>query len=376
MKKSLLLLLLAFVASAASAATVALAKMQNDTITFYCGDESEANGESVMKVNTSRLAIPFSKYDTWGVTCITIDPSFKQVKPTSTKNLFSTVQHYLSALTSITGLENLNTENVTDMSRMFFSCEKVTALDVSSFNTSKVTDMSSMFYGCKSLTGINVKNFDTKNVTNLSSMFEQCFDLASLDLSSFDTQNVTDLNSMFSNCKSLTSIDVSGFNTQNVTNFSSLFNGCEKLTSLDLSALNTQNLERVSNLCSGCSGLVELNLGKNDFSNANQYFQSFLFTSVGTEDAPCTLFIDPSGDNGFKTSVLGESKQDAQGKDYYKWSSGYFYVEIGTPTAIDQVNVDKKEFDPNAPAFNLQGQRVSGDYRGVVIQNGHKFIRK
>ena len=30
----------------------------------------------------------------------------------------------------------------------------------------------------------------------------------------------------------------------------------------------------------------------------------------------------------------------------------------------------------DAPTFNLAGQRVNKDYRGVVIQNGHKFILK
>lgn len=49
-----------------------------------------------------------------------------------------------------------------------------------------------------------------------------------------------------------------------------------------------------------------------------------------------------------------------------------------TATGIDNVNVSEKKavFDPNAPIYNLAGQRVGNDYKGVVIQNGRKYIKK
>ncbi len=58
-------------------------------------------------------------------------------------------------LDSITGLDNLNTENVTNMSNMFEGCYFLTSLDLSSFNTENVTDMRSMFEGCSSLTSLD-----------------------------------------------------------------------------------------------------------------------------------------------------------------------------------------------------------------------------
>ncbi len=47
-------------------------------------------------------------------------------------------------------------------------------------------------------------------------------------------------------------------------------------------------------------------------------------------------------------------------------------------TGIDNVRQEQKTvvFDPNAPMYNLSGQRVNKDYKGVVIQNGRKFIKK
>lgn len=51
-------------------------------------------------------------------------------------------------------------------------------------------------------------------------------------------------------------------------------------------------------------------------------------------------------------------------------------VEVPVAAGIDQIKNDGKAFDKNAPLYNLAGQRVSNSYKGVVIQNGRKFIQK
>ena len=40
------------------------------------------------------------------------------------------------------------------------------------------------------------------------------------------------------------------------------------------------------------------------------------------------------------------------------------------------VNAIKSDLDANAPAYNVAGQRVSADYRGVVIKNGKKLLNR
>ncbi len=50
-------------------------------------------------------------------------------------------------------------------------------------------------------------------------------------------------------------------------------------------------------------------------------------------------------------------------------------IETGTPAGINQVTTDKA-VNENAPVFNLAGQRVGKDYKGVVIQDGKKRINK
>ena len=61
----------------------------------------------------------------------------------------------------------------------------------------------------------------------------------------------------------------------------------------------------------------------------------------------------------------------------YPTSSLNFYAFIlegsSTPTGIENVQVAENE---NAPMYNLAGQQVDKSFKGVVIQNGKKFINK
>ncbi len=171
-----------------------------------------------------------------------------------------------SEITSIDFGENFNTENVTDMSFMFYDCSSLTSLDLSRFNTSNVRSMSGMFYGRNNLTSLDLSSFNTSNVRSMSGMFYGCNNLTSLDLSNFNTSNVTDMSYMFSFCK-LTSLDLSNFNTSNVTDMSSMFWGCYNLTSLDLSSFNTENVVFMRYMFDTCCSLTSLDLS--NFNTAN-----------------------------------------------------------------------------------------------------------
>ncbi|MDN3202153.1 BspA family leucine-rich repeat surface protein [Enterococcus faecalis] len=173
-------------------------------------------------------------------------------------------------------LNNLDTSNVTDMSRMFDSCSKLTSLDVSKFDTSNVTDMILMFSQCSGLTSLDVSNFNTSNVTDMDYMFVGCSGLTSLDVSKFDTSNVTNMSNMFDSCSNLTSLDVSKFDTSNVTNMSNMFVGCSGLTSLDVSKFDTSNVTNMSNMFSQCSGLTSLDLS--NFNTSNVTDMTWMFS--------------------------------------------------------------------------------------------------
>lgn len=185
---------------------------------------------------------------------VVFDPSFSQARPTSCIMWFDSCKN----LTAIEGMENLNTEEVTDMSCMFSGCTSLTSLDLSHFDTRKVTNMSMMFSGCNSLDSLNLSGFNTQEVTYMNFMFADCPKLVSLDLSGFNTQHVTDMSSMFMNCSALASLDLSAFRTDSVTMMNSMFQNCSALDTLDLSMFHTANVTDMGSMFNGCDGLVRL----------------------------------------------------------------------------------------------------------------------
>ena len=189
---------------------------------------------------------------------IVFDKSFSTFTPTSLYSFFGN----LRKLETITGLEYLNTEKVTDMSYMFFACSALTSLDVTNFNTENVKNMVRMFHNCSALTSLDVTKFNTGNVTDMGYMFYNCSKLTSLDVTKFNTAKVTDMSYMFLNCSKLTSLDVTKFNTGNVTNMNRMFYNCSKLTSLDVTNFNTMNVTNMRFMFYGCSSLTSLDVTK------------------------------------------------------------------------------------------------------------------
>ena len=244
------------------------------------------------------------------INSVEIDGSFRYYHPTDISGYFA-----ISTLTSITGLENLDTSRVQKMESTFayvkISSLDVSMLDVSScvtmvsmfeecqavniqlgtWNAKKVMDMSNMFKDCTQLTSLDLSNvstqnlnhmyqmfaccesletvsfgtsFDTSNVITMYYLFQGCFKLVSLDLSNFNTSNTTDMYGMFYFCTSLTSLDLSGFDTSKVMLMGSMFYGCIALDSLNVSSFNTEKVELMSRMFYGCWALTSLDLSSFD----------------------------------------------------------------------------------------------------------------
>ena len=180
---------------------------------------------------------------------VIFDESFAKYSPNSLYNLFGgfrqgdTFIPGFAEMNTIEGIENLNTQNVTDMSRMFENCSGLQSLDLSSFNIQNVTSMTAMFEGCSGLQSLDISSFNTQNVESMWNMFWDCSGLQSIDVSSFNTQNVKYMGGMFAGCHSLQSLDLSTFDTKNVKDMRGMFSGCSGLQSLDISTFNTQNVK-------------------------------------------------------------------------------------------------------------------------------------
>ena len=210
--------------------------------------------------------VPGVKID---ISKVVFDASFANARPTSCYKWFD----MCTSLTEIEGIENLHTENVTNMGSMFSGCYVLNPLDVSNFNTQNVEDMSDMFVSCMNLKSLNVSNFDTQKVKDMNDMFYNCNSLTSLDVSNFNTQNVENMSYMFSCCEGLNSLDLSKFDTQKVTNMNSMFWNSSALTTIYASdQFVTTKVSSGADMFKGCTnlkGFIEYN--KNTDKDNNKY---------------------------------------------------------------------------------------------------------
>ena len=308
---------------------------------------------------------------------IVFDESFKTYAPTSLSGFFNGCE----TLETISGLEYLNTEKVTEMDNMFNGCSALTSLDLTKFNTANVEFMYHMFNGCSALTSLDLTNFNTAKVTNMSFMFSGCSALTSLDLTNFNTAKVTNMSFMFSGCSALTSLDLTNFNTANVTDMSSMFSGCSALKSLDLTKFNTAKVKIMYMMFNGCSALESLDL--TNFNTAKVEYMNDLFNGCS---ALTTIYASDKFDtdnviNGSdmftgceKLKGYNDSKTDHTFA--YCGTNGYFtpvfdYAEFdnatGTLTFRRGLSKPAGAYDLNVESTNLGWEAQKGNIKKVVF---------
>lgn len=122
-----------------------------------------------------------------------------------------------------------------------------------------------LFAGFPNLTTIQgVQYLDTHNATNMYEMFANDSKLENLDLTTFDTSNVTNLTAMFAHDAALKVLDLSSFDTKQVYSMKAMFAGDEGLKSLDLSSFDMRkNVGTLNMLATGDYPPQELKLGAN-----------------------------------------------------------------------------------------------------------------
>ena len=244
---------------------------------------------------------------------VVFDASFAKARPTSCYKWF-----WSCDVTQIEGIENLNTEEVTNMHSMFSGCLYLTSLDVSKFDTQKVEDMSDMFASCTDLESLNVSNFDTQKVKDMNDMFYNCTGLTSLDVSNFNTQNVEDMSFMFSSCFGLNSLDLSNFDTKEVTNMSNMFWNSSALKTIYVSdKFVTAKVTKSNNMFSGCKslkGFIEQNKNTDKIDHTYANYKTGYFSKL----------VGKNGDE--KIGAAGENLATdnlilADGKDFVAYET-------------------------------------------------------
>ena len=168
---------------------------ENKTFTFYYDNQMyERPGTIILNLRSCNNNKEITK-------CV-FDQSFSKLKFKSLQSFFGGC----NKLTSVVGIENINTSEVMNTVAMFAGCTSLKSVDLSNFHISRVTNMADMFYSCSALTSLDLSGFNTKNVKYMWAMFEGCQNLQTIYVSEkWNVDNVEDDGAnMFFNCYMLT----------------------------------------------------------------------------------------------------------------------------------------------------------------------------
>lgn len=208
---------------------------------------------------------------------------------------------------SIEGLELIDTREAISMEKMFYDCQKLESLNLSSFNTSNVTSMKEMFCGCKSLRNLDVSGFNTAKVISMCKMFCNCTKLQNIDLSNFNTSKTTHFWQMFEGCGGLQSLDLRNFDFSAAVNsiqesFSPtycMFYGCTALGYLYLSP----SFDPRGKIAGGSWHAIENNWGKLTFEDMGRYSSNLsYYTTIYCSDSQWNVIQQCLSANGQSTS--------------------------------------------------------------------------
>ena len=321
-----------------------------------------------------------------------------------------------SGLTSL-DVSNLDTSNVTTMSYMFTSCNKLqeiifgenfgsaatsvsciftncgtndssidftstkfktyremfcgdtrNTINITTLNTSNVTNMSYMFSDCKGLTSttqiIGFTNLNTSNVTNMERMFQNCYNLTSIDVSNFDTSNVTNMHCMFYDCSGLTSLDLSNFDTSKVIYMNYMFYGCSKLTSLDLSNFNTSKVVWMSHMFGNCTRLASIKFGAQaNISKLDAFGYEKMFYGIATTG---TLYY-PSTYTSAWNNLLVTNQLLCNFPSTWTAQSSY------TPSTCTSLTITATDVDSKATSTIISYTAITNGYDDIIQSNIEGF---
>lgn len=332
-----------------------------------------------------------------------------------------------SNLKSITFGENFSIAKVKVMSGMFSGCSSLTELDLSGFDTSDVTKMSDMFKDCNSEINIIADNatfYVTQENRDILSPIKQNVIITTYnkmpDTPYGDKVDIyTCTHFVIDADKFKIPLSIShDFKADKLTvkrdfkkgnPYTVYFPFSLSATSEDYKlyeytdesydeGTGTVTLKEVTK--NADSHKAYLLIPQKDINQIEMEYADIKKTPEASETEPATGLIGVYGKKSFTPEEAGEGI-------YYGWANGKFwragdgakvdacraYLKLpakaasgasaslsvkfdgdGT-TGIGTIKSDA-DGDTEAPAYNLQGQRVGADYKGLVIKNGRKVIVK
>ena len=292
----------------------------------------------------------------------------------------------LPNLTTVTGLENLNTSNVYSMYGMFANCSSLRSVEgINKLDASKVTDMSYMFENCfknpkdlisLDLSGLNIGlNINKNDTITMKEMFRGCSQLKSIILpDKIDTSQVTDMTGMFYGCSNLVSVsypssdnsedpavDLSKFNTNSLQYMDYMFSGCTKLTALNIASFDMSKAIQTNGIKNPLNNLPDLRklvLGKNC-----KFYRNDTNTNVGL-DTPGTWVNVGNGNEKepemskkwSSTDLMNNYNGDTDHDTYIRFYDGYpvkiHYVYCVYPDKSDNLKKQPPILDKDGKSYD------------------------
>ena len=299
-------------------------------------------------------------------------------------------------------LTKLDVSNNLELDTVFCNDNQLTAMDIS-----KNTKLKGIDIGINPLSTLDISkntkltrlcccknqltSLDISNNLELDTLW--CYDN---QLTSLDVSKHTKLKSLNCSTNLFSSIDVS----KNVK-LEQLYIGENQVTSLDvtnntlLQVLGCYGNKLTSLDVSKNTALVQLNCQRNQLTSLTMpkdgvlklvYCHRNQIRGQAMDDMIASL---PNQENGaialFNTDYIAEEGNvcttdqvaalKAKGWEaYHSYNDEWVLYPGSDPSAIDGISLSPEE--DQAPAYNLNGQRTNKAYKGIVVKNGKKYIKK
>lgn len=277
------------------------------TLTIPGGSEWTIDSTGVLTIhagNVANIAAPATQswYSQRGtITKVVIDGPI--VAGSNFSSVFSQRGTFSKKITSIEGLDNIDTSQATDMSYVFANTKITDFSGIADWNTGNATDMTGLFSGdpVAGTAALPIENWDVSRVVNFDNLFNGTA-ITSLDLSKWQVgQNIAagsaiSLGGMFLSCVNLTSVNVAGWDTSTAKQIANIFSGDSQLKALDISSWDLRNVSSTGlmGVFTGTTSLKALTLGANTRLMAGVNLPD-VPTSAGTwQNQAATAATDPA----------------------------------------------------------------------------------
>ncbi len=240
----------------------------------------------------------------------------------------------------IQSLSQIDTSNVTEMSRMFANVKNADP-SIGSWNTSNVNKMASMFEG--SNMNPDISRWDVSNVTDMSKMF---FGATKADpnLSAWRPRRLSNMSDMLNGANSIVEINLVSWGRILNVEASGAFLNLPNLKFLEFDGLKFDGAERVqlNNFAGGYfvdridgSGKTEI------ISNPTQGY-SFENNAYYRVSLICTVKFDTDGGNSIANAIVGYNQKVSQpqnptknGYEFVRWEKNGSAYDFDSPVLGD-----------------------------------------